>query len=221
MKRALIIGASGGIGGAVAAALRARGVTVSGLSRSRDGLDIADETSVADHLGRLEPGFDLIFVATGQLEGAGHPPEKTLKSLTPQAMAEQFLINCIGPAMVQKHALPLLPRDRRSVFAVLSARVGSIGDNRLGGWYAYRAAKAALNQIIHTGAIELARTHPQSICVALHPGTVATDFTTGYAGRHPTVPPSEAAQNLLAVINGLEPAQTGQFFDWRGDPVPW
>lgn len=221
MKRALIIGASGGIGGAVAAALRVRGVTVSGLSRARDGLDITKESSIAEHLAALEPEFDLIFVATGQLEGAGHPPEKTLKSLTPQALADQFVVNCIGPAMVLKHALSLMPRDRRCVFAALSARVGSIGDNRLGGWYAYRGAKAALNQIIHTGAIELARTHPQAICVALHPGTVATDFTAQYAGRHPTVPPSEAAQNLLAVINGLEPAQTGQFFDWRGDPVPW
>lgn len=221
MKRALIIGASGGIGGAVASALRARGTQVMGLSRSTHGLDITREASVVEHLGALEPGFDLIFVATGQLTGAGHPPEKTLKSLDPAAMAAQFAVNCIGPAMVLKHAQRLLPRDRQSVFAALSARVGSIGDNRLGGWYSYRAAKAALNQIIHTGAIELARTHPQAICVSLHPGTVATNFTEGYAARHSTVTPSEAAQNLLAVITGLEPAQTGLFFDWRGTPVPW
>lgn len=221
MQRALIIGASGGIGRAVSVALRARGVAVTGLSRSADGLDITDEASIAAGLELLEPGFDLVFVATGQLLGGGRAPEKTFKALSAGAMADQFAINCIGPALVLKHAVRLMPRDRRAVFAALSARVGSIGDNRLGGWYSYRAAKAALNQVIHTGAIELARTHPQALCVALHPGTVATDFTANYAGRHPTVTPSEAAQNLLAVINGLESAQTGQFFDWAGKPVPW
>jgi NAD(P)-dependent dehydrogenase (short-subunit alcohol dehydrogenase family) len=107
------------------------------------------------------------------------------------------------------------------VFAALSARVGSIGDNRIGGWYAYRAAKAALNQIVHTGAIELARSHRQAVCVALHPGTVATRFTEKYAGRHPTVAPEQAAANLLSVIDGLGPDQTGRFFDWAGTPVPW
>ncbi|WP_420568329.1 SDR family NAD(P)-dependent oxidoreductase [Thalassovita sp.] len=221
MQRALIIGASGGIGGAIAAALGARGVTVRGLSRSVDGLDITDEASVAAALRALEPGFDLVFVATGQLPGAGAAPEKSLRMLTPQAMMDQFAVNCIGPALVLKHALRLLPRDRHAVFAALSARVGSIEDNRLGGWYSYRAAKAALNQVIHTGAIELARTHPRAVCVALHPGTVATDFTSNYTDRHPTVTPSEAAQNLLAVINGLKPAQTGRFYDWAGKPVPW
>jgi len=221
MKRALIIGASGGIGAAVSGALRARGVAVTGMSRSVDGLDITREASVAEHLGGLEPGFDLIFVATGQLAGAGHPPEKTLKSLTPEAMAEQFAINCIGPSMVLKHVVRLLPRDVPSVFATLSARVGSIGDNRLGGWFSYRAAKAALNQVIHTGAIELSRTHPQAICVALHPGTVATNFTEDYAARHATVTPSEAAQNLLAVVTGLRPEDSGQFYDWKGAQIPW
>ena len=194
---------------------------VTGLSRSAAGLDVTDEGSVREHLQGLGPGFDLIFVATGALAGAGRPPEKTLRTLTPRAMADQFAVNCIGPALVMKHALHLLPRNRRAGFAALSARVGSIGDNRLGGWYSYRAAKAALNQVIHTGAIELARTHPQAICVALHPGTVATEFTADYAGRHPTVPPAEAAQNLLAVVNGLSAAQTGGFFDWRGAAVPW
>ncbi|MGH1355213.1 MAG: SDR family NAD(P)-dependent oxidoreductase [Thalassovita sp.] len=221
MDRALIIGASGGIGAAVTAALQARGVAVAALSRSRDGLDLTDERSVRAALSGLEPGYDLVFVATGQLHGNGTAPEKTLRSLEAAAMADQFGINCIGPALVLKHAVRLLPRDRRAVFAALSARVGSIGDNRLGGWYSYRAAKAALNQTLHTGAIELSRTHPQSICVALHPGTVATDFTTDYAGRHATVTPAEAAQNLLAMLAGLTPAQTGGFFDWSGTEVPW
>jgi NAD(P)-dependent dehydrogenase (short-subunit alcohol dehydrogenase family) len=221
MERAVIIGASGGIGSAVASALQARGVTVTGLSRSTTGLDITDESSVQVALAGLDPGFDLVFVATGRLLGAGAPPEKTIRTLDAAAMADQFAVNCIGPALVMKHAIRLMPRDRRSVFAALSARVGSIGDNRLGGWYSYRAAKAALNQILHTGAIELARTHPKALCVALHPGTVATDFTANYAGRHPTVAPSEAAQNLLAVLDGLAPEQSGHFYDWAGKSVPW
>jgi len=136
-------------------------------------------------------------------------------------MADQFAVNTIGPALVLRSAHRLLPRDRRGVFAVLSARVGSIGDNRLGGWVSYRAAKAAVNQVVHTAAIELSRTHPHSICVALHPGTVQTRFTEKYLGRHPSVPPEEAAANLLGVLDQLDPAQSGGFFDWAGKPVPW
>lgn len=221
MERALIIGASGGIGGAVARALSARGVAVSTLSRSADGFDITDESRVAGALGALEPGFDLILVATGALVIDGTGPEKTLRALTAQAMADQFALNCIGPALVLKHAVRLLPRKGRSVFAALSARVGSIGDNALGGWYSYRAAKAALNQIIHTGAIELARSHPQAICVALHPGTVATALTAAHAGGHAKVTPDQAAQNLLRLIDGLTPTETGLFFDWKGERIVW
>lgn len=134
---------------------------------------------------------------------------------------DQFALNAVGPALVLSRAHQLLPRQRRSVFVVLSARVGSIGDNRMGGWISYRAAKAAVNQIVHTSAIELARTHKQAICVALHPGTVKTEFTRKYLGRHPAVEPGEAARNLLSVIGGLLPADTGGFFDWAGKPVPW
>ncbi|WP_299842011.1 SDR family NAD(P)-dependent oxidoreductase [uncultured Roseovarius sp.] len=221
MEKALIIGASGGIGSAIAAALKARGVAVTELSRRGDGLDVTDETSVAAALGGLAGPYDLIFVASGALEIDGAAPEKTLQSVTAQAMADQFAVNCIGPSLVLKHGMHLLPRKGRAVFAALSARVGSIGDNRLGGWYSYRTAKAALNQMIHTAAIELGRSHKDAICVCLHPGTVATDFTAKYAGRHKTVPPAEAAQNLLAVIDGLGTGDTGQFFDWAGKPVTW
>lgn len=104
---------------------------------------------------------------------------------------------------------------------ILSARVGSIGDNGLGGWYSYRMAKAALNQLIHTAAIELGRSHKQAVIALLHPGTVATDFTAKYAGNHSTVPPDEAAQNLISVLGGLTPAQSGGFYDWAGQTVPW
>lgn len=221
MKLALIIGASGGIGAAVAAELQTRGVSVTALSRSQQGLDITDEASVQAHLQPLQGPHDLILVTTGALHGAGQPPEKTIKALDPHAMQDQFAVNCLGPALVLKHALPLLPRRGRAVFAALSARVGSIGDNRLGGWISYRSAKAALNQVIHTAAIELARSHKGVICAALHPGTVATSFTENYAARHATVTPETAARNLLDVIEGLTPEDSGGFYDWQGARIAW
>jgi len=221
MENALIIGASGGIGRAVSAALRAKGVAVTGLSRSGDGLDVTDEATVAPALGALTGPFDLILVATGALEIGGAAPEKALRQVSAQAMLDQFALNCVGPSLVLKHSVRLLPREGRAVFAALSARVGSIGDNNFGGWYSYRTAKAALNQMIHTGAIELGRSHRAAICVALHPGTVETDFTRKYLGRHPAVPAPEAAENLLRVISGLRREDSGGFFDWQGKPVPW
>jgi len=221
MKKLLIIGASGGIGAALADAARGRGVQVTGLSRSADGFDITDEASVEAHLSALEGPFDGLIVATGALEIGGAGPEKSIRAVTAQAMADQFAVNAIGPALVLRHAARLLPREGRSVCAVLTARVGSIGDNRIGGWTSYRAAKAAANQIVHTTAIELGRTHPELICVALHPGTVQTPFTAKYLGRHPAVPASEAAENLLRVMEGLSVAQTGGFYDWAGTEVQW
>lgn len=221
MKRALIIGATGGIGGAVADALTTRGVAVTGLSRSADGLDVTDEASIAAALGALAGPYDLIFVATGKLDGAGHRPEKAISEVTAEALTDQFRVNAAGPMLLLKHALPLLPKDGRSVFAVLSARVGSIDDNRIGGWHSYRAAKAALNQLIHGAAIELARTHRQACAVCLHPGTVETPFTAAYAGRHRTVPATEAASNLLSVIDTRTPEHSGRFYDYAGAEVPW
>lgn len=221
MVQALVIGASGGIGAAICAALKGRVAEVTRLSRREDGLDITDEASVAAQFGALEGTFDLVIVATGALEIGAHGPEKSLRHLSADALIAQFQLNAVGPALILKHALPLLPRDRRAVFCALSARVGSIGDNRAGGWHSYRAAKAALNQLIHTGAIELSRSHKDAICVALHPGTVATPFTEKYLGRHPAVPPSEAAQNILSVLDGLTPGDSGGFYDWAGKVVPW
>jgi NAD(P)-dependent dehydrogenase (short-subunit alcohol dehydrogenase family) len=220
MERALIIGASGGIGRAVADALDARGVAVTRLSRAVDGLDVTDEASVARLMAPLDGPFDLVFVAVGVLALPGQAPEKAVAALTAEALAGVFAVNAIGPALVLKHVLRLLPKDRRAVVAVLSARVGSIGDNRIGGWHAYRASKAALNQIVRGTAIEMKRTHKQAICVALHPGTVQTPFTANYSG-HSMVTPETAAANLLAVIEGLGRDQTGGFYDWAGEDVPW
>lgn len=194
---------------------------MTGLSRSSDGFDITEEASVAAHLDALEGPFTRVIVATGALEIDGDGPEKTIRRLDAEAMAAQMRLNAIGPALVLGHAHHLLPKDRPAVMAVLSARVGSIGDNRLGGWISYRAAKAAVNQILRTSAIEMGRTHKQACLVALHPGTVATPFTEKYLGRYPAVPAEVAAGNLIRVMAGLTAAQTGGFFDYAGREIAW
>ena len=215
--RALVIGASGGIGRAVTAALRARGDEVVTLSRRDDRLDVTNPAAVARVMGAVAGPFDLIFVAIGILG----TPEKSLEAVEADAMARVMAVNAIGPALILRHAARLLPRKGRSVCAVLSARVGSIGDNRIGGWYSYRASKAALNQIVHGAAIELGRSHKDSIVVALHPGTVETSFTAHYADRHKTVPAEVAAGSLIGTIEGLTRDDTGGFFDYAKDAIPW
>ena len=137
-------------------------------------------------------------------------------------MAHAFAVNAIGPALLMKHFLPLLPRSGRAVFASLSAKVGSIGDNRLGGWYSYRASKAALNQLVHTAAIELARRQPEAICVVLHPGTVATRLSQPFSKSGLEVQtPAASAARLLATIDGLSASDSGGFFNHRGEALPW
>lgn len=194
---------------------------MTGLSRSGNGFDLTRPDLADGMLSALSGPFDLIVVASGALEIDGAVPEKSMRTVSARAMMDQFALNAVGPALVLKHAQRLLPRDRPAMIAILSARVGSIGDNRLGGWVSYRAAKAAVNQIVHTAAIELARTHKQAVCVALHPGTVKTAFTEKYLNRHPAVSPDEAADNLLSVIRGLTPEDTGGFYDWAGQYIPW
>ncbi|MGJ8623485.1 MAG: SDR family NAD(P)-dependent oxidoreductase [Yoonia sp.] len=219
--RALVIGASGGIGAAIVAQLRAEDWDVTGLSRRDDGFDVTDPASVERALGALDGPFDLVFNAVGVLAAPQAAPEKNLTAIDATQMAAVFEVNTIGPALILRHAARLLPKDRRGVIATLSARVGSIGDNQIGGWYSYRASKAALNQIVHGAAIELGRSHKQSICVALHPGTVKTPFTADYVGRHKTAPAPQAAQNLLAVLADMTPAQSGGFYDYAGKEVVW
>lgn len=221
--RALVIGSSGGIGSAVARLLQAdeRCAEVVGLSRSGDGLDITDEASVHDALGRLDGEFQLIFCATGALTIDGVGPEKALKQLSADAMMKQFALNALGPALVLKHVAAKLPRRERGLMAFLSARVGSIGDNHLGGWVSYRASKAALNQIIRTASVELGRTHPQSVLAALHPGTVATSLSDDYAGGRDRFRPEESATKMLSVLDGLQPAQSGSFHAYDGSSIEW
>lgn len=224
--RALVIGSSGGIGQALVARMEndARCAEVVGLSRRNEGLDITNEAHVADAAARLGAGgalFDLIFNATGALTIDGVGPEKTIRAIDPTAMLAQFAANAVGPALLLKHLSPLLPRDRRGLFASLSARVGSIGDNRLGGWISYRAAKAAQNQIIRTAAIEIARTRPDAVVVALHPGTVDTSLSAKYRGSHEAVAPDVAAANLLGVLDRLSPGHSGDFFAYDGSTIEW
>lgn len=219
MKNALVIGASGGIGSAVAQELETRGFAVTRLSRSVDGLDVTDGASVEQIMEALEGVFHVVFVAVGTLAGGGMP-EKALHQLEPRKMQDVFAVNAIGPALILSQIERLLPRETPSWVGVLSARVGSIGDNKIGGWYSYRASKAALNQIVRGAAIEIGRKRKQAAVVAIHPGTVMTPFTVNYKG-HKMVVPRDAARNLCDVLLGLSPDQTGRFFDYAGKDVPW
>jgi NAD(P)-dependent dehydrogenase (short-subunit alcohol dehydrogenase family) len=225
---AIVVGASGGIGGALCRrlSLQSRFSTVLALGRgSSPALDLTDEESIAvaaRHVAGVGAELRLFIDASGLLHGDGMSPEKSWRDLDPAHMARAFAVNAIGPALLMKHFLPLLPRRGRSVFATLSARVGSIGDNHLGGWYSYRASKAALNQFVRTAAIELGRRQPGAICVALHPGTVATPLSAPFVKAGLDVQtPQEAAERLVNVIDRLPPGSSGGFFDHRGDPVPW
>lgn len=220
-QNALIIGASGGIGAAVAQDLETRGWQVTRLSRAHDGMDVSQQASVDAHLGALEGPFDLIFMASGVLAAEGAAPEKALSQIRQESFEEVFRVNTFGVAYVLRHAPKLLPKRGRSVLAVLTARVGSIGDNAIGGWHAYRASKAAANQLLRGAAIELGRSHKDAIAVALHPGTVATEFTADYAARHSTVTPDTAAENLVNVMLGLSREESGQFFDYAHKSIEW
>lgn len=227
-RRAAVIGASGGIGQAIAALLEREGTLVHRLSRSApDGhlaLDVISEGSVAAAAEILQADgpLDLVIVATGYLHQGGRGPEKDWRQLDPEKLSRSFAINATGPALVAKHFLPLLSDDRHAAFAALSARVGSISDNRLGGWYSYRASKAALNMLIRTLAVELARKKPQALCVALHPGTVDTDLSEPFQRNVPEgklFTAKYSATRLLDVLAALTPSQSGRCFAFDGSEI--
>ena len=234
----LVAGASGGIGRALCEQLASSfsGVHVVRLARRPEDLptvdahcldiacDIADESAIEQAVAGIprEQTLDWILIASGWLHGDGYRPEKTWRQLDAEHLLHAYRINAIGPALLLKHLLERLNPDYPCRIGVLSARVGSISDNRLGGWYAYRASKAALNQLVRTAAVELRRSRPQAICVALHPGTVDTGLSAPFAKSGLQVQaPAEAAARLLAVIGRLGLNDSGEFFDHRGEPVPW
>ncbi|MEL6370749.1 MAG: SDR family NAD(P)-dependent oxidoreductase [Pseudomonadota bacterium] len=226
---ALILGASGGIGSAFVAALEQRDDiwSVLTLSRSIDGLDLTSENQVTAAASRIDTlsskagGIDLIVNATGVLAIDEAGPEKSFSAIDPSRMEKIFRLNTIGAALAIKHFAPLLAKDRRAVFASLSARVGSIGDNRLGGWISYRASKAALNQVIRCASVEVQRTHPEAIMVALHPGTIETDLTRKFARGRYTASPEDGARQMLATLDELSTDDTGGFFAYDGKPIEW
>ncbi len=215
-----MVGASGGLGQALAAALEQTGAIVRRLSRPD--CDILNEPSVAAAAASSCDNLDLVVDATGFLHGAGIMPERSFKEIDPAAMAFSFAVNATGPALLMKHFLPRLARDRRAVFATLSAKVGSIGDNRLGGWMSYRASKAALNQLVRCAAIDLARRRPLALCVAIHPGTVATPLSDPFPKTGLTVQtPEAAAARLVATLATLTTAQSGCLIDPDGVVLPF
>lgn len=202
----------------------------SGQAPETDGItpfrfDLCDEPSIAALAEAwTDDPPDLVIVASGVLtleDGTG--PERSHRHIDPAAMEDVFRLNTIGPALIAKHMLPLFPRDGRNVFAALSARVGSIGDNRIGGWHSYRASKAALNMLIRNFAIEIGRTHKETIVAALHPGTVDTALSEPFQKNLPEgqlTSPQDAARNLLSVLEQLTPEDSGKVFDWKGEQIP-
>lgn len=222
---AVVVGASGGLGRAFVDLLGASGAfaEVVGLDR-RGGLDLQDEASIARAAAALPSPPRLVIVATGVLHDEDLKPEKALSAVTPDALARAFAVNATGPVLVAKHFTPLFPKTGKAAFAALSARVGSIGDNRLGGWHAYRASKAALNMLVRTVAIELARTRPEAVCLCLHPGTVETALSRPFrpgGGRAGLFTPVESAARLLGIIDRHGPEDSGAFLDWTDSAVPW
>jgi NAD(P)-dependent dehydrogenase (short-subunit alcohol dehydrogenase family) len=236
---AAVIGATGGIGEAFADLLSEcpSVENIIHLSRNRAlasdrtapwlPIDLEDERSIAHAASSIEREFgslDLVIVASGILyDGDRLQPEKSWRTIESDAMERSYRINAIGPALVAKHFLPLLTAERKSVFAALSARVGSIEDNQLGGWHAYRASKAALNMILKTLSIEIARRNPSAICVGLHPGTVDTRLSEPFQRGVPEgklFSPKTSARCLLNVLDSLSPEQSGQVFAWDGRRIP-
>ena len=227
MSQAVVIGAGGGLGRALAAALEQGGGygRVMRLGRgSIPPLDLLSEPSIAASAASVagQGEIRLVLDATGFLHDARFRPERGWRDIDPAHMVHAFAVNAVGPALLMKHFLPRLAREGRAVFATLSARVGSIGDNRLGGWHSYRASKAALNQLVRTAAVELRRHNPAAVCVALHPGTVDTALSKPFGKAGLDVrPPDVAAGELLAALTGLGAEHSGGFYDQHGDAIPW
>ena len=224
--RAIVFGAGGALGGAFVEAIRSLPACAEVVASSRQSgpaVDVEDEASIRAAAQALQgrAPFHLIINATGALHVGGAAPEKRMADLDAATLARAFSINAIAPALLLKHFTPLLPGSGRCIFATLSARVGSIGDNRKGGWYGYRASKAAQNMIVRTAAIEVARRRPEAVIAALQPGTVRSRLSAAVIGDAPAMDPTDAARRLLAVLDGLGAGASGGFFAYDGSAVPW
>ncbi len=190
-------------------------------------MDITDEVTIAQAITTIRQQVDrlhLVIYTVGFLHTDEIQPEKSLQQIQPEVLLRYFQVNSIGAILLAKHLLPLLKHGDRSVFASISAKVGSIGDNQLGGWYGYRASKAALNMLMHTAAIEYGRKAPKVILVMLHPGTTDTELSQPFQRNVPPeklFPIERTVSQLLTVIDQLQPEDTGQFFNWDGSRLPW
>jgi NAD(P)-dependent dehydrogenase (short-subunit alcohol dehydrogenase family) len=226
-RSAVIIGARGGIGAALANALEQDPNYTQVIRLHRESAppcDISDEASIAAAAASLMatyPPISLVIVATGLLHSTSKGPEKSLRELDTDWMIENFRINAVGPTLVAKHFLPIMAKQDPICFAALSARVGSISDNRLGGWHSYRASKSALNMFIRNIAIEWQRKNSQSVIVGLHPGTVETALSAPFKGNpaHERFTPARAAEGMLNVLQRLKPEQSGQIFAYDGSLI--
>lgn len=236
MKTIAVIGASGAIGNAFTCALAGRDKDSRIYAFSRSGkvfaqanvisgkIDMADEASIeaAARQASEQAPLDMVIVATGILHQDTIMPEKSLKDIAADNFVRVFHANTLGPALVMKHFLPNLRRQHRGIFAVLSARVGSISDNRLGGWYAYRASKAALNMLIKNASIEMARFHKKMIIIGLHPGTVDSKLSQPFQTHVPPerlFTPASSVEKMLAVIDTLTPADSGKCVAYDGNEI--
>lgn len=231
----LVLGASGGIGGAVVEALRARGDSVIGTGRTRAGpdlwLDYADPDSIAalpaalrQRLMDSRTSLAGVYVCTGVLHGPQMRPERRVEALQEQAFLEAMRINALGPLRVAAELKPLLSRRQPSRLAFISARVGSIGDNHLGGWYSYRCSKAALNMGVRSLAVELGRSHPECRVTLYHPGTCDTRLSEPFQANVTTdklFPPERAAAQFLDVLDRRGDAPGAVFLDWAGKSIPY
>lgn len=232
---ALVVGSNGGLGSAFVRALENdRRVTkihtwsrTGGPNKSKKILhhivDLESESDLKSAVADIER-LTFVVVATGVLHNkAGALPEKSCKLISQQDMCRVLLINTVLPTLVAKHTVRLLPRGERSVFCCLSARLGSISDNNLGGWYSYRASKAALNQVIKSLSIELGFTHPHAVCVGLHPGTVKTKLSQPFhrsVSEEKLFTPDHSVAQLLRVIDRLKISHSGSLVAWDGKIVP-
>lgn len=224
--KALVLGATGAIGGAFEKALLRMPACagVIGLGRRSDpAFDLEDEASIAACAGAVARGgpFALIIDATGALHIDGVGPEKRLHDVSAERLSRAFMVNAIGPALLMKHFIPLLPAQSRCMFATLSARVGSIADNRRGGWYGYRASKAARNMLLRTAAVEACRQRPEAVFVALQPGTVRSRLSAPFAAGADAMDPDDSVALLLDAIDALPARGEAVFIDYRGQPIEW